>query len=447
MGRILPFTRLEALTHHLDRRRHPLNMQGELASTATVDVDRLAVALQQAMRQHPMARARRQPASPGTSRLRWGISDDPGPPPIHVVDAADHDLRELRNRLYGRRFDLSEGPPFTVVVQRGGGIDGGDRVLQSVSHVAADGVGMLRLGHATWSAYRDAEPLPSTVSLRESRSLLEDLRATSLSDAREAAGTVARRLREGVLAPSDIARDGGSARSGWGYERRVLGPTPTGRLVEGRPDGVSVNDVLLAALHLTIQAWNDAHGEPTGWLGVMMPVNVRPEAWFYDVMAMYTLFERIRTDRGARRIPRAAVASVARQTTHITEQNLAAGAYEALSLLPDLPVGLERHLPDLLAGPGGRLLDTAVLTNLGRVPVSPSLGAGSTERVWFSPPTWPSLPVGIAVGTFDGELHLFCRYRLTQFDAAAAGRFLDSYVARVGRLVETTLPEMTSPTA
>jgi NRPS condensation-like uncharacterized protein len=258
---------------------------------------------------------------------------------------------------------------------------------------------------------------------------------------------VARRLRDGVLSPSDIASDGGSSRPGWGYERRVLDAEVTGRLIATRPAGVSVNDVLLTALHLAIEDWNDAHGEPTGWLGVMMPVNIRPDDWFYQVMAMYTLFERVRTNRDDRRDPGVALARVARRTTRITERDLPERAYEALSLLPDgLPVGLKRHLPDLLRDGGARLLDTVVLTNLGNVPVSPSQGEGTETEVWFSPPTWRQLPVGLAVGTFDGELHLFCRYLLRQFDEAAGARFVDTYVAHIERLVDDGLQALTAET-
>ncbi|MFB6205843.1 MAG: hypothetical protein ABEJ05_04870 [Haloglomus sp.] len=441
----LPFTLVEEMALHLERRFRPLNIQIELATSATVDVDRLATATRTAMARHPMSRARRRPARPIDTRYRWQIPAEPGPVPIYEVDGDEHDVRTVRNRLYSRPFDLTEEPPFAIVVYRGGGIDGGDRLLQSTSHVVSDGVGLLRFTRAVLTAYRGGEPTADSISLCESRSLLADCRPETLADARDAAATVARRLREWVLSPTDIAEDGGSDRPGWGYERRVLDPESTARLIDAPPSGVTVNDVLLAALHRTIDRWNEAHGEPTGWLSVMMPVNVRPDDWFYQVMAMYTLFERVRTDRSDRRDPVDTLRTVTRQTTRIKERDLPEATYAALSLLPDLPVALERHLPDLLEGPGSRLLDTVVLTNLGNVPVSPSLEDGTEGRVWFAPPTWDQLPVGIAVGTFDGELHLFCRYRLTQFDSDGAARFVDLYLEQVERLADDVLPGMDAP--
>lgn len=445
MRETLPFTLIEEMTHHLERRFQPLNMQGEIASSARIDIDELRAATGTAMRLHPMSRARRRPSRPTDSRYWWEIPTEPGRIPIYEVDSEEYDLRTVRNRLYGHQFDLTQEPPFGMVVYRGGGVDGGDRILQSTSHVVADGVGVLRFSHATWTAYRGEEPVGDTVGLHESRSLLENLRPTTVGDACEAAETVGRRLRDGVLSPTDIASDGGSDRAGWGYERRVLDADLTGRLIATRPPGVSVNDVLLTALHLAIEAWNDAHGTPTGWLGVMMPVNVRPDDWFYQVMAMYTLFERVRTNRAHRRNPGTALARVARQTTRIKERDLPERTYEVLALLPDgLPVALKHHLPDLLRDGGARLLDTAVLTNLGNVPVSPSLGEGTESEVWFSPPTWRQIPVGVAVGTFDGELHLFCRYLLEQFDGPAAARFVDTYVTHIERLVDEVVPAVTA---
>lgn len=75
----------------------------------------------------------------------------------------------------------------------------------------------------------------------------------------------------------------------------------TARLISERPDGVSVNDMLMAALHLAIDDWNGDHGTVRGRQSVLMPVNLRPDDWFRQVMAMYSMFESIRTGRGDRR--------------------------------------------------------------------------------------------------------------------------------------------------
>lgn len=46
----------------------------------------------------------------------------------------------------------------------------------------------------------------------------------------------------------------------------------------------TLNDVLLAALHLTSQRWNEAQGQPAGRVGTTMPLNVWPKAPRDDVL-------------------------------------------------------------------------------------------------------------------------------------------------------------------
>lgn len=445
MSTTLPFTLLEEMTHHLDETFQPWNMQGELESSATIDVERLAAAAETAAGVHPLARARRRPSSLADTQYSWEILDEPDPVEVRVVDGSEVDLQTVRNRLYGRRFHLTEEPPFELVVYRGGGIDGGDVLLLSVSHVAADGVGALRFGQSIWTAYRGEEPVVDPVSLEASRSLIEDIQLSGIADRVEAVGSASLQFEKFLDSPTRIARDGGSDREGWGYARRYLDADLTGRLVGGRPEGISVNDVLLAALHLAIDAWNDDHGRRSRRISVMMPMNLRPPEWFYQVMAMYTMFESVTTRRFHRKDPQETLAEVAEQTTKIKQQDRPVALYKALQLLPPgTPVALKRQLPELLNWPGDRLVDTSVLTNLGNIPVAPSLGDDSEERVWFSMPAWESTPVGFAVGTLEGELNLFCRYLLRQFDERAAERFVDGYVDQITRLVDEELPAMTA---
>jgi hypothetical protein len=161
------------------------------------------------------------------------------------------------------------------------------------------------------------------------------------------------------------------------------------------------------------------------------------------VMAMYTMFESVRTGRSHRRDPRDTLERVAEQTTRIKEDDRPASLYRAVELLPPgTPVTLKAALPEILRGPGRRLTDTALLTNLGNIPVTPSLGTDSEEIPWFSPPTWDATPVGFGVATIDGQLTLFGRALLSHFDEAAAEQFTDLYVDHIEQLVERELPTM-----
>lgn len=53
-----------------------------------------------------------------------------------------------------------------------------------------------------------------------------------------------------------------------------------------RASATTINDVLVAALHLTVQFWNTKHGMPTDRIGVQIPVNVRPadRSWMSSVI-------------------------------------------------------------------------------------------------------------------------------------------------------------------
>ena len=87
---------------------------------------------------------------------------------------------------------------------------------------------------------------------------------------------------------------------------------------------------------------------------------------------------------------------------------------------------------------GDRLVDTAMLSNLGSMDEPPTFGpgVGATVEAWFSPPA--RMPLGLTVGavTVGGRLHLSFRYRRRLFDAHAAGRFADRFVAELTGLLD-----------
>lgn len=79
---------------------------------------------------------------------------------------------------------------------------------------------------------------------------------------------------------------GGTDRNDSGFVFRTLdlGENTTPGLMQRAP-GTTVNDVLLAVLHLTVQIWNSNHGAPTARVGVQMPINVRPADRAWDVVS------------------------------------------------------------------------------------------------------------------------------------------------------------------
>lgn len=161
-----------------------------------------------------------------------------------------------------------------------------------------------------------------------------------------------------------------------------------------------------------------------------MPVNLRPEAWRYDVVGMYALFESVTTEPSHRRDPTTTVERVAEQTAERKRPDRAAAFLESLELIPSgTPADLKRRLPALLRGPGRGLLDTAMLSNLGRIPEPlPGLDGEEPAAVWFSPPAWRATPLGVGVATVGGTIRLAFRYLRTTFDADAAAAFASLYL-------------------
>jgi NRPS condensation-like uncharacterized protein len=425
----VPFSPLDEAIYHIEDALDPWNIQIEVGTTETIDVDRLRNAAVTACNAHPLARARRQPSTITDVEYVWQIPDDVGSVPVAVVD---DDLTEARSAFYSRPFDLTREPPVRLLVARGAGREGGDRLLVCVSHVPADGVGAARITRSICQAYRGETADPDPVDLQTSRDALSDVRPSSLTGRMDVLGSAAKRLGDMVDSPTRIAADGATSGDGWGFTERTLSADQTERLVSNRPDGVSVNDVLLAGLHRAIADWNDDHGKPARKISIMMPVNLRPTEWFYDVVGMYALMEQIETRSRDRRDPRRTVETVADQTTAVKESDEIAALYEALEAIPPgVPVGLKGQLPHLLRGFGNRLMDTAVLSNLGRLPASPSLSDDEGDSLWFSPPCMKALPVGIGVATTGGTVRLVFRYTVEQFDADAAERFADCYLAHV----------------
>ena len=432
--RVVPFTPLEEAVYNLESTFEPWNVQLELPSTERIDAARLTEAVRTAAGHHPLARARRRQPESGDTAYTWEIPADP--PAVDVESVAATDLADYRTRFYGERIDLSLAPPFRVALVREGGVDGGDRVLFCTSHVPMDGVATLQFARSTVRAYR-GDPLESPPgTFAERRTVLDDLGSNSVTDRIGRALDGLSRVTEALDEPTRIATDGEADEPGWGFHHRELDATLVDRLVGDRPDGVSVNDAMLAALHLAIDDWNDGHGERSRRISLMMPVNARPSEWFYEGIGMYAPFVSVTTHPSSRRDPARTLRKVARQTRQVKRRDGAAWVTEALDLFPPwLPVGAKRAVPRLLETTDYRFLDTAVLSNLGRVPSFPGFEAESPAELWFSPPTMMPMGVGVGVATHEGALRLSVRYSRRQFDAAAAERFTDAYVERLGGVV------------
>lgn len=434
----IPLTRLQEAVLHIERAHTPWNMQLEAATTATLDAERLRAAGRTAAATYPMARARlrRTDDDPGYA---WVVSDRERPvgPPLEVIDDDAVEFGALRRRFYGTRFDLTSEPPFRLLVVRGGGRDGGDRLCVCVSHVPMDGIAAFRVLQALLVAYADGDPTPATVEASPQQ-LLERTRSDGVVHRLRRLAATARRAGYLADSPTDIAAEGGPAAPGqWRFAHRHLDAESTGRLVDERPAGVSVNDLLLAALHLTIDEWNGTRGVDTGRISLLMPMNVRPEERFFDGVGLYTLFDSVTTTPKHRRSPARTLRRVAARTDAIVSTDRQFGYLDWWRLVSAMPHAVRRRIADAVFGLGEPFLDTAVLSNLGRIPALPPLADGELVRPWVTPPCWPPTPLSVGAVTVGDRLHVGFRYEADRFDAPATEAFADAYLGRLTGLTES----------
>ncbi|MGB8962123.1 MAG: hypothetical protein WCC38_09240, partial [Pseudonocardiaceae bacterium] len=240
-------------------------------------------------------------------------------------------------------------------------------------------------------------------------------------------------LRQAAPRSAHLVPIGGADRPGYQLHHLVLDTAQTAALAARAKAGTTVNDLLLAGLHLALDSWNSGHGGAAGRLSVLMPVNLRPKASWHEVFGNFSFMVPVVTRPADRAEPTATVESIRRRTQHIKRQCTPAAAVRFLDVLQHLPLPAKQGIARLAASE--RVIPTAILSNLGRLEEDLDFGPElRASEVWFSPPV--RMPMGLAVGalTSAGRLHLVLRYRHPLFGPADIVDFADSYRAALGHL-------------
>ena len=231
-----------------------------------------------------------------------------------------------------------------------------------------------------------------------------------------------------------IAPQGGIPRQpGYGF---VLASIPVPRPPrQGSAPYPTVNDLLVAALTLTVHRWNTAHGRRSGRIRVTVPVNARDPAQRWQGYGNLSRLIRVSTRPRQRTDPAELPAQVAAQTRAGKKPRRAEiDAISRLLAAGWAPAAVKRRVARLarrLAGPV--LTDTTLLTNLGAVPDPPCF-TGPAGPLWIAAPA--PMPRGLSVGgaTVSGQLCLSIRYRRALLDQAAAAAFAAAYGEAVTEL-------------
>jgi len=206
-------------------------------------------------------------------------------------------------------------------------------------------------------------------------------------------------------------------------------------VVDGKRPGTSRN-VLMAALHLAIGDWNLQHGTPGRRIGVLVPANLRPAQWREEAIGNFSVTARVSTNRRERAAPASALKAITAQTSRNKRTRTGIALIAALQRAGLLPLWAKQSIVVLQPLTGNRLVDTAMLCDLGWMDEAPSFGSdvGETVELWFSTPARSPLSLCLGAVTVGGRLHLTLRYPHRLFSPDAARRFAECYLGHL-RLV------------
>jgi NRPS condensation-like uncharacterized protein len=423
-----PLNVLDELYLNLDRAAEPWTTHYEVHVRSHLDADRLAGAIAVASARHPFARARLASWRFQDRSYVWEVADQLDEMPLKVTVCNDENaLAQERERLFSTSPSLGTAPPFAIVLARCGDRD---VLLVNMHHAVADGVSAARLVLSIMRAYAgEDDPLPPVdpLAAHDVRALAA-ARSTREQSARRHA-LLADAAWRSLMQTARVAREGGDDRPAYGFELFALSVDESRKVFDGHPHRTTVNDLLLAALAAAIDRWNAEHGRRAGPIALSMPINLRPAAWRFEIVSNFASWVTV----WVRPEPGEDVSSIATRvattTRAIKRDGLGGSAVDLLTIQGDLMIAAKRWLHYVKAFSSDIAVDTASLSNFGRLDPLPASFDGIDAAVWAAPPSQMPLGVGIGVVTVGDRLHVGMRYRHAQFDRAAARKFMDLYRA------------------
>lgn len=423
-----PLNILDELYLNLDRAAEPWTTHYEVHVWTHLDADRLAGAIAAAAARHPFARARLADWRFQDRIYAWEIVDQLDEMPLKVTVCDDEDaLAEERERLFSTSPSLAAAPPFAIVLARCGDRD---VLLVNLHHAVGDGVSAARLVLSIMRAYAgDDDPLPPVDPLA-----VHDVRALAAAcSTREQTvrghALLADAAWRSLMRTARVARDGGDDRPAYGFELFALSADESRKLFDRHPHGPTVNDLLLAALAVAIARWNAEHGGRTGPIALSMPINLRPAQWRFEIVSNFASWVTVWIRAESHEDVSSVATRVATSTRAIKRDGLGGLAVDLATIPGNLMIAAKRWLHYAKAFSSDIVVDTASLSNFGRLEPLPGSFDGIDAAVWAAPPSQMPLGVGIGAVTVGDRLYVGMRYRHAQFNGAAARRFMDLYRA------------------
>jgi NRPS condensation-like uncharacterized protein len=415
------FALADELTCYYDRPCEPANVHLEVRVPGQLDPAVIRAAASDVLASQPRIMARRRPAT-WRRGYQWEF---PAPSRADLVltvgYASQDDLDRHRDEFLSSSPSLDLAPPLRFLHARG---SGGDFLMLNAHHAAFDGLSCLRLMREVAAAYSARAGSGQSAGPAGTRAEPATARSGATSRGSRPSGPASR------LGPTArIAAGPGGDRRRPGYGAHLVAWDGLAVTETIRSAGMSVNDLLIAALMVTIRDWNQARDGSRAQIKITMPVGDKGQAGSSGQWANLSRLTTIaaRVPLGAR--PADLIADVARQTRAAKEHQgaqLDVGS-RVLAAAP-LPVTVKHVLLRTalrIAGPF--LCDTSLISNLG-VAETLAFGAMPVTEVWFS--TSAHMPRGLSVGavTSGGALRLTFRYRRALMSGADAAEFAGMYV-------------------
>lgn len=353
--------------------------------------------------------------------------------PLRVSQCPDQaSLAAERLRLQSQPAGMTDWPPLQATLAHHGG---GDVLMLNINHAASDGVDALRLLVAIAQAYasRSTPDLPPDSPAVAPLPVRPATRR--ISKVRQRGFALVEKVRDLLAQPAQLASEEGGHEEGSDFHLVCLSADQTNRVVDRhRPD--ATRNALLAGLHLAIGQWNQLHGTPGRRIGVLVPVDLRPPEWPKETMGNFSVTARVSTSRRHRANAASALRAVTAQYLRNNRARTGVALLAGLERSGLLPLWAKQSLIVLQPVSGNRLVDTAVLSDLGSLAEPPSFGddAGGTTHVWFSPPARTPRTLCVGAVTVSGRLHLVVRYPRCLFSAAAARRFTDGLLHEIAEV-------------
>lgn len=429
-----PFNLLDDAFHNIERRHEPWSIHFELGFEGRIDdTARLTESVRYALERHPIARARLEPHRGTARRYWWEIPDRPDHVPLTVIDApTEADVVRTRESLVSLQVPSTVSPAFLLYLVRA---PSGDRLMVNLNHVIADGMSTFRILNSIIRHYAGLpDPVPEEIDPLAVRDLKKLAGMKSVPEFIERLKLLVEHLALSTRSPArvvprhgDEAKEDASAR-GYGCVPLTLDADQTRRLMAKRVKPATVNDLVLAAMLLAIAEWNrrsDAK-KPAARVTAMMPMNLRPTAWWFEVVGNYSSYVSINLAPDQQTDLAAATAAVCEQTTRLKDAGASGILIDVLDVPKFLPAFLKARLRDLTPTLGRNLVDSTWVTNLGRLSDVPPMGsAGRVTDICFSPPAPEPMGVTVGVASLGDRMALTLRYRKRVFDAPAAQGFAE----------------------